>query len=188
MNLWVNVAHIKEYADIYCLLLQKLMEGNKEEVSLLDSSLTSLSWLQNLRVHDLISPPTLVASVSPSPDRSSSPKDSTHCRSSYGISLSPIKKCLLQSADFKKHPRKYCTNTDKPPFSYSTLLYLAIVQSKTGKATLNEIYRWIKDNFLYYHYADAGWQVSKQLLSNLIIKFCVVVWLFRLAVTVIVKE
>lgn len=140
------------------------MEETTEEVSLLDSSLTSLSWLQNLRAHDLISPPVLVASVSPSPDKylSSSPhsREGNRCAcNGYGISLSPIKKCLVQSADFKRHPRKYSNSTEKPPFSYSTLLYLAIVQSKTGKVTLNEIYRWIKDNFQYYRYADAGWQV-----------------------------
>ncbi len=134
------------------------MDGSKDEVSMLDSSLTSLSWLQNLRVHDLISPPSLVGSVSPD-HLSSSPQNNNYCRTAYGISLSPIKKCLLQSADFKRHPRKYSSNRDKPPYSYSTLLYLAIVQSKSGKATLNEIYRWIKDNFLYYRYADAGWQV-----------------------------
>lgn len=131
---------------------------------MLDSSLTSLSWLQNLRVHDLISPPSLVTDIFPSPEKClpSSPqgREGNRCgRNSYGISLSPIKKCLLQSADFKRHPRKYSNSSEKPPFSYSTLLYLAIIQSKTGKVTLNEIYRWVKDNFQYYKYAEASWQV-----------------------------
>jgi len=153
------------------------MECAQDEVSLLDSSLTSLSWLQNLRVHDLISPPSLMDSGSTSPDLSSSPRDNSH-RNSYGISLSPIKKCLLQSSDFRKHPKKYSGSRDKPPFSYSTLLYLAIIQSKNGKATLNEIYQWIKDNFLYYRYADAGWQVNNSYQSELIDSSCCRVFSF----------
>ena len=149
------------------------MQEKNEDMSLLDSSLTSLSWLQNLRVHDLISPPDAYISVSPSPDN----QISSHCssglhssplrgesgrwsRNSIGISLSPIKKCLLQSADFKRQPKKYRSNSMKPPFSYSTLIYLAIQQSKIGKVTLNEIYRWIKENFKFYRGVEGGWQVS----------------------------
>lgn len=139
------------------------MSSKSEDVPLLDSSLTSLSWLQNLRVHDLV-----IASVSPSPDKhSASHYTSSHLQSSpphrstrnIGISLSPIKKCLLQSANFRRHPRKYRSIPDKPPFSYSTLIYLAIQQSKTAKVTLNEIYRWIKENFKFYRCAEPGWQV-----------------------------
>lgn len=133
-------------------------------MSLLDSSLTSLSWLQNLRVHDLIYP-AVVANVSP-PDkhapRSRAAKSSASpSRRVYQnhFSLSPIKKCLLQSADFRRHPKKYRTGTNKPPFSYSTLIFLAIEHSKTGKVTLNEIYRWIKENFKFYQFAEPSWQV-----------------------------
>ncbi len=135
-----------------------------EDVALLDSSLTSLSWLQNLRVHDLISPANVMTTLSP-PVTSCYTQSSPPCRSTcnnIGVSLSPIKKCLLQSADFRRHPKKYRSNCDKPPFSYSTLIYLAIQQSKSGMATLNEIYRWIKENFKFYRTAEPGWQVSKK--------------------------
>lgn len=134
-------------------------------MTVLDNSLTSLGWLQNLRVHDLISP---VMSVSPSPDkiaaRHSTAKMQTppsqSCQHHTGISLSPLRKCILQSADFRKHPKKYRTTADKPPFSYSTLILLAIQESKTGRITLTEIYRWVKDNFKYYRFAEPGWQAS----------------------------
>lgn len=138
----------------------------KEDVAYLDNSLTSLSWLQNIRIHDLISPPDAVPSVSPPPDTRntasshSPPSRGKFSRSSFGTSLSPIRKCLLQSADFKRHPRVYRTNPDKPPYSYSTLIYLAIQENKTGRITLNEIYRWIKEHFKFYRCSEsAGWQV-----------------------------
>ena len=138
---------------------------------MLDSSLTSLSWLQNLRVHDLIYSSVLASPLTDECPSSHSPHREGNS-DSYGISLSPIKKCLIQSADFKRHPRKYCNSLEKPPFSYSTLLYLAIQQSKTGKVTLNEIYRWIKDKFKYYRCAEAGWQVSKFRLICCKISYC----------------
>lgn len=135
---------------------------------MLDSSLTSLSWLQNLRVKDLISSSALVTPSTDECPAVSSPHREGNSNS-YGISLSPIKKCLVQSADFKRHPRKYSNSSEKPPFSYSTLVYLAIQQSKTGKATLNEIYRWIKGSFKYYRYAETGWQVRN--LIFVVVKF-----------------
>lgn len=136
-----------------------------EDVSLLDSSLTSLSWLQNLKVHDLLCPADMLASSSPE-HCTSSLHSLSPIRNNIGISLSPVKKCLLQSADFRRHPKKYQSNYEKPPFSYSTLIYLAIQQSKNGRVTLNEIYHWIKDNFKFYGSAEPGWQVSILLIST----------------------
>ena len=146
----------------HVIFVQANSKSKGEDVSLLDSSLTSLSWLQNLRVHDLISPAPAMTTLSP-PLNSCYPQSSPPCRSTrnIGVSLSPIKKCLLQSADFRRHPKKYRSSCDKPPFSYSTLIYLAIQQSKSGKSTLNEIYRWIKENFKFYRCSEPGWQVSR---------------------------
>jgi hypothetical protein len=63
----------------------------------------------------------------------------------------------------------YKTNGSvKPPFSYATLICMAMKDNKS-KMTLNSIYKWIRDNFLYYQNADPSWQVrnafSSQLLS-----------------------
>ena len=129
--------------------------------SLLNCSLTSLSWLPNLEISGLISSSSLTG-VPPSTDillSSSSPKRKGN--NSCSELLSPVKKCLVQSADFKSHPTKYSNSSEKPPFSYSTLLYLAIQQSKSGDLTLNEIYHWIKSSFNYYQYAESGWQVLR---------------------------
>lgn len=48
----------------------------------------------------------------------------------------------------------------KPPYSYATLIGLAILQSPDGKLTLSQIYNWISVHFPYYKQKDAGWQNS----------------------------
>lgn len=48
----------------------------------------------------------------------------------------------------------------KPPYSYATLIGLAILQSRSGKLTLSQIYNWISVHFPYYSPKDAGWQNS----------------------------
>lgn len=53
----------------------------------------------------------------------------------------------------------YKTNgTVKPPYSYATLICMAMKANK-NKMTLNSIYKWIRENFLYYQKADPSWQV-----------------------------
>ena len=150
----------------------ELLQGIDDEQSLLDSSLTSLSWLQNLKVPDLVSPEIAVpVPLSPNSEEECDDTNSSTSRSpeseryqskdsKVSIALSPIRKCLLQSSEFKSAPKKYRSETEKPPFAYSTLIYLAIQQSKSEKMTLNEIYRWVKENFKYFRQAEPGWQVS----------------------------
>ena len=165
----------------------ELLQGIGEDQSMLDSSLTSLSWLQNLKVPDLVSPGVAVP-LPPSPnsedDFSTSETGSSISRSpeierhqtkdsKIGIALSPIRKCLLQSAEFKRAPKKYRGDPDKPPFAYSTIIYLAIQHSKTEKVTLNEIYRWVKENFKYFRQAEPGWQVRECLQTHEYLQYCI---------------
>ena len=46
----------------------------------------------------------------------------------------------------------------KPPCSYRALIMLSMKDTQ-NKMTLNEIYKWIQDNFAYYRAADKSWQV-----------------------------
>ncbi|XP_020785114.2 forkhead box protein J1-A [Boleophthalmus pectinirostris] len=48
----------------------------------------------------------------------------------------------------------------KPPYSYATLICMAMHASKKSKITLSSIYAWITDNFCYYRHADPTWQNS----------------------------
>lgn len=53
----------------------------------------------------------------------------------------------------------YKTNGSvKPPYSYATLICMAMKANK-NKMTLSAIYKWIRENFMYYKNADPSWQV-----------------------------
>ena len=58
--------------------------------------------------------------------------------------------------DYKNNPYV------KPPYSYATLICMAMRETKTNKITLSGIYNWITENFVYYRNADPSWQVSVQ--------------------------
>ncbi|ANB14370.1 Hcm1p [Sugiyamaella lignohabitans] len=48
----------------------------------------------------------------------------------------------------------------KPPYSYATLIGMAILRAHDRKLTLSQIYKWIIDTFQYYKNAKGGWQNS----------------------------
>ncbi|NXH82731.1 FXJ1B protein, partial [Edolisoma coerulescens] len=56
--------------------------------------------------------------------------------------------------DYSSNPRV------KPPYSYATLICMAMEASKKPKITLAAICKWISDNFCYYRRADRSWQSS----------------------------
>ncbi|NWW40047.1 FOXJ1 protein, partial [Panurus biarmicus] len=55
----------------------------------------------------------------------------------------------------------YKTNAHvKPPYSYATLICMAMEASKKPKLTLAAICKWIRDNFCYFRRAHPSWQSS----------------------------
>ncbi|KAH9498388.1 Forkhead box protein J1-B [Bulinus truncatus] len=128
----------------------------------LDDSLTSLSWLQNLKVSEMTqprqsshgygydnnknyikqeipSPPVLTVQYSKLDNRL--PDIAPSGGSSEGV-------------DYKNNP--YI----KPPYSYASLICMAMKSTKKNKITLSSIYNWITDNFMYYRLTDPSWQNS----------------------------
>lgn len=49
---------------------------------------------------------------------------------------------------------------EKPPYSYATLIAHAILASKDGRLTLNDIYTWISKNYPTFSVGNGGWQVN----------------------------
>ena len=49
---------------------------------------------------------------------------------------------------------------EKPPYSYATLIAHAILTSKDGRLTLNDIYTWISKNYPTFSVGNGGWQVK----------------------------
>jgi hypothetical protein len=64
------------------------------------------------------------------------------------------------SESIKEEEIDYKTSGDvKPPYSYASLICMAM-RTNQHKMTLSSIYKWIKENFLYYRNADPSWQVT----------------------------
>ena len=49
---------------------------------------------------------------------------------------------------------------EKPPYSYATLIGIAILSQPEKRLTLSNIYQWISDTFKFYKKGDVGWQNS----------------------------
>lgn len=137
----------------------------------LDDSLTSLNWLQNLNIMKITSPtpppspvpfgnyanneinknmkvnPNAVLNVSCSPPQ---------CKMESKFQLGDTAPTSLngEAIDYKTNPYV------KPPYSYATLICMAMKETKKSKITLSSIYNWITENFMYYRLADPSWQVS----------------------------
>lgn len=123
-----------------------------------EAELTSLTWLQSLDITSASSLPTPPCSPSP-PPVTRQPKKK----------LSPLIKAEL---DLAANAEKYRTDPDaKPPFSYATIICLAM-RANNNKVSLSNIYAWIRENFLFYKYADPAWQNS--IRHNLSLNKCFV--------------
>lgn len=73
----------------------------------------------------------------------------------------------LEDAPKKKRPKKSkreprecfsLDSSDKPPYSYATLIGMSILTHPHKQLTLSQIYLWISETFKYYRREDVGWQ------------------------------
>lgn len=137
----------------------------------LDDSLTSLQWLQDFSILGANVPqqahqqPHLFGSDAPASPLAGDP-------ASIGMPLTPGKPTAAAYSRLQALPGivahghcpdevDYKTNARiKPPYSYATLICMAMQASKKSKITLSCIYKWITDNFCYYRHADPTWQVN----------------------------
>lgn len=74
--------------------------------------------------------------------------------SSSSLALSLLARVVCDSGE------KVVEVHQRPPFSYITLISMAVKTSPKKKLTLNEIYNYIMDNFPFYRDNRRGWQNS----------------------------
>lgn len=63
------------------------------------------------------------------------------------------------STDITKNRDFYRTNDVRPPYTYASLIRQAIMDSPDCQLTLNEIYNWFTDTFMYFRRNAATWKV-----------------------------
>uniref|UniRef100_A0A672GFU9 Fork-head domain-containing protein n=1 Tax=Salarias fasciatus TaxID=181472 RepID=A0A672GFU9_SALFA len=139
----------------------------------LDDSLTSLQWLQDFSIlgaqapqHHLFGPqrrpPGSEAPASPlAGDPASAGPPLTPGKPTAAAFSRPRPLPLIVAHGHCPDEVDYRTNAHiKPPYSYATLICMAMTASKKSKITLASIYQWITDNFCYYRHADPTWQNS----------------------------
>ncbi|KAH3869271.1 forkhead box protein J1-A-like isoform X2 [Dreissena polymorpha] len=136
----------------------------------LDDSLTSLNWLQNLNILKITTP---TPPSSPGPAFNDYKNFKVNPNSILNVACGPPQTKMYEmrfmtpdtppmtpttfgsdSIDYKTNPYV------KPPYSYATLICMAMKETKKSKITLSAIYNWITDNFMYYRLADPSWQNS----------------------------
>ena len=124
-------------------------DGSQDE---LDDSLTNLQWLHNITLLDI----TPAAGIGTESSPSNSPRSSEDDLAETSSEKSDADVVSQESKiDYMSDPHR------KPPYSYATLICMAMRETKKSKITLSAIYKWIRENFVYYRHADPTWQVSK---------------------------
>uniref|UniRef100_A0A8C8STC6 Fork-head domain-containing protein n=1 Tax=Pelusios castaneus TaxID=367368 RepID=A0A8C8STC6_9SAUR len=156
------------------LLLHPEDRDNVGGAVTLDDSLTSLQWLQDFSIltADPERPPgpdqPLHQKLFQGSEAPASPPAGDTAAKGMPLTLgrptsaatSPGTSCLqllpgsAEEIDYKNNPGV------KPPYSYATLICMALQASKLAKLTLSAIYHWITENFCYYRHADPSWQNS----------------------------
>lgn len=163
----------------WMMLHQEEMSANPTHK---DDSLTSLQWLQGFSIpgsdaenatgsgckqQQLVHVQPQGTGESPASPTATSSSPGTACSTPSSNSCSPLQmespgdSPSFSLADRRSGKIDYKTNQSaKPPYSYVSLIFMAMQESRDGKVTLSTIYNWISENFCYYRHADPSWQVS----------------------------
>lgn len=146
-------------------LQQNWQQTNPSDVKMfstnLDDSLTSLGWLHNLNLmKSTVTSPTPPPSPTPDVEMDVNPNailtvvNNVHPPYNRTTVLYQTNTAVLDKKDYRSNPYV------KPPYSYATLICMAMKDTGQNKITLSSIYSWITENFMYYRLAEPSWQNS----------------------------
>lgn len=113
-----------------------------------DDDLTSLNWLQSNDILKDFDVSATVPPVSPTADING---DIFETPRRGAQSKGPF------SPDSLANKRK---SPSKPPYSFSSLIFMAIEEAPMKKLPVKDIYNWIMEHFPYFRDARLGWKNS----------------------------
>ncbi|XP_068751727.1 forkhead box protein N3-like isoform X1 [Montipora capricornis] len=113
-----------------------------------DDDLTSLNWLQNNDILKGFEVSATVPPVSPTRDVNGDIFDTPPRE---GQAKGPV------STDALTNKRK---SPSKPPYSFSSLIFMAIEEAPMKRLPVKDIYSWIMEHFPYFRDARLGWKNS----------------------------
>jgi hypothetical protein len=124
-------------------------------VNAYDDSLTNLSWLHDINILKRTIP--IINSSSSKRKELSSTNTSILSGAVYPNDIDDL---INNDNDDDEQWKIYKNNPDeKPVYSYSQLILLAMRQSGYEKMTLQMIYEWVAEHFPYFKKMEPTWQV-----------------------------
>lgn len=141
-------------------------DGNEKEEFGMDSSLTSLCWLQKLNCKTGLNKDLQTPTTAP-PPRLSLQRDLTsgEWKSSQSLldqlpSVEDIDAAICKDHQILPDIDWATTIEPKPPHNFATLIYMSMRQTKHAKVTLHDIYSYIQRRFKFYRATDPAWKNS----------------------------
>lgn len=141
---------------------QENIDPTEQQVQ--DTGLTNLTWLSDLRAKDLTPFAKPPSSEEPSSDEEGEDYniiDITLSKEQRAKLNPSLRRNLVElTMYYKNSSPNYLVNPIKPPYSYATMILLALVSHPQKCVPLCDIYSWIRANFRYFVGADQSWQNS----------------------------
>lgn len=129
-----------------------------------DDDLTNLNWLQNFNVFQKVTPCDVSSTLNDSTTKGRCLSE-LNCNNwdkstkRIGDNFSPEKmrfNVVRSIPPVAYNPKVHIQA--KPPYSFSSLIFMAIESSKGGALPVKDIYKWIMENYPYYKSAPTGWK------------------------------
>jgi forkhead box protein N len=134
------------------------LDGGKGGESQVDDDLTSLTWLQDVNLLRNVTNSTVTGCDGAKRVNGKLEANENLSPGSNGKTLDGVGRtslpCSVPPVAYNPQVHVHA----KPPYSFSSLIFMAIESSPSKALPVKEIYQWIVAQFPYYHSAPSGWK------------------------------